>query len=128
MVLSRITKLLKKNKGLTLLEVMVAMIIFSVGFMCLLPMIITAIEGNEFADAYTKATNYNQAKAEELKATHSFLAGDSIGTDTVENMTRTWELTNQSTHYWKMTVVTTWQGHDGRTHQCSLITGESTTE
>lgn len=127
MVLTRITKLLKNSKGLTLLEVMVAMVIFSVGFMCLLPMIITAIKGNEFADAYTKATNYNQAKAEELKATHSFLAGDSIGTDTVENMTRTWNITNQSTHYWEMTIVTTWQSNDGRTHICTLLSAESTT-
>ena len=59
MILSKIRKLLKKEKGFSLLEALVAMVIFTVGFLCLLPMIITAIRGNEFADAYTKATNYN---------------------------------------------------------------------
>jgi len=120
----------KKNKGITLLEVMVAMTIFSAGFLCLLPMIVTAIKGNEFAEDYTKATSFNQAKAEELKSTHSFLAGDSDGVDTVENMTRTWRVRRDATltHYYSMTVVTSWYTDDGRAHQCSLYTGESTTE
>ena len=120
----------KKNKGITLLEVMVAMTIFSVGFLCLLPMIVTAIKGNEFAEDYTKATNFNQQKAEQLKSTHSFLGADSIGTDTVENMIRNWRVRRDSTltHYYNMTVVTSWYSDDGRAHQCSLYTGESTTE
>jgi prepilin-type N-terminal cleavage/methylation domain-containing protein len=128
MNLKKIVRLTKNNKGLTLLEVMVSLIIFSVGFLCLLPMIVTAIKGNEFADASTKASNYTQAKIEELKATHSFIGDIATHTDTVENMIRNWNVTNPATHYYQIMVKVSWNDHYGKAHQCSTLTGESTTE
>ena len=121
------TRFRKNSKGITILEVMVALVIFSVGFMCLLPMIVTAIRGNEFADNFTKATQYTQAKIEELKSTHSFVGGVAADTDTVENMTRTWIATLADTNYYQISVKVQWVDRFGTAHQCSTLTGESTT-
>ena len=128
MIRDKIIKPIKRNKGLTLLEVLVALIIFSIGFLSLMPMIVTAIRGNEFADAFTKATNYSNAKIEELKSTHSFLTGATADTDTVENMVRLWQATKADSHYYQIKVKISWTDNYGKAHRCSTLTGESTTE
>ncbi|MCK4385454.1 MAG: prepilin-type N-terminal cleavage/methylation domain-containing protein [candidate division Zixibacteria bacterium] len=109
------------NKGLTLIEVLVSMIIFATGLLMLIPMIITSIKGNEWADMTTKATHHIHAKIEEIKNTHDWTQGQ----DSLEGMTRTWTVQDHGSFLKKIMVKMTWVDNDSIQHCDSIITYES---
>ncbi len=55
------------QKGFTLIEVLIALVILAVGLLGVTAMQITAIRGNHFSDNLTRATVLAQNKLEELK-------------------------------------------------------------
>jgi prepilin-type N-terminal cleavage/methylation domain-containing protein len=125
-MLRNINKLLKKitpkgSRGLSLIEVLVSMIIFSTGLLMLIPMIITSIKGNEWADMTTKAAHHIQAKIEEIKNTHDWTAGR----DSPEGMDRIWIIKDYGTFLKKLTVKMNWVDKDSIQHSDSIITYES---
>ncbi len=80
---------LGNKKGFTLIEVMVAMVLFSVGLLAFAGLEVIVIRNMTFSKDYAKANEYAQQKAEELKGT----AWDSVagGSDTLEGrFSRTW--------------------------------------
>ncbi len=109
------------NKGFTLLEVMVSMIIFATGLLMLVPMIVTSIKGNVFADMTTRAAHHIQAKIEEIKNTHDFTSGS----DHPDGMTRTWTVEDYGANLKKITVQMTWLDKDSLEHNNVVITYES---
>jgi prepilin-type N-terminal cleavage/methylation domain-containing protein len=109
------------NKGFTLIEVMVSMIIFATGLLMLIPMVITSIKGNEWADMTTKAAHHIQAKIEEIKNTHDWASGG----DSPEGMTRTWTVEDYGSFLKKVVVHMTWLDKDSTLHSDSIITYES---
>ena len=109
------------NKGLTLIEVLVSMIIFATGLLMLIPMIITSIKGNEWADMTTKAAHHIQAKTEEIKNTHDWTQSQ----DSLEGMTRTWTVEDYGSFLKKIMVKMTWVDKDSLPHCDSIITYES---
>jgi prepilin-type N-terminal cleavage/methylation domain-containing protein len=126
MMLTKIRSLTKRvflsgEEGFTLLEVMVSMIIFATGLLMMVPMIVTSIKGNVFADMTTKAAHHIQAKIEEIKNTHNFTSGY----DNPEGMTRTWTVENYGSHLKKITVQMNWVDQDSLPHQNVVITYES---
>ncbi|OEU50130.1 MAG: hypothetical protein BA871_04040 [Desulfuromonadales bacterium C00003096] len=54
------------QKGFSLIEILIAITVFSIGILALGKMQITAIKGNSFANDLTMATTLAQDKAEEL--------------------------------------------------------------
>jgi prepilin-type N-terminal cleavage/methylation domain-containing protein len=125
-MLINISRFLKKispkgNKGLTLVEVLVSMIIFATGLLMLIPMIITSIKGNEWADMTTKAAHHIQAKIEEIKNTHDWTPGQ----DSPEGMTRTWTIQDYGAFLKKLTVKMNWVDKDSIQHSDSITTYES---
>jgi len=126
MMLTKCRRLIQKifhrrEKGLTLLEVMVSMIIFATGLLMMVPMIVTSLKGNVFADMTTKAAHHIQAKIEEIKNTHNFTSGY----DNPEGMTRTWMVDDYGSHLKKITVQMTWVDKDSLQHQNVTVTYES---
>ena len=109
------------QEGLTLLEVMVSMVIFATGLLMMMPMIVTSIKGNVFADMTTKAAHHIQAKIEEIKNTHNFTSGY----DNPEGMIRTWTVEDYGTRLKKITVQMTWLDKDSLEHNNVVITYES---
>lgn len=59
---------LKSDSGLTLIEVMTAMVVLSVGILALAPMMIMSIQGNEQSSDLTMATMVAQDSLERLTA------------------------------------------------------------
>ena len=54
------------DKGFSLLEVLVAVVIFAVGILAMAALQLTAIKGNHFSNNLTEATTIAQEKLEEL--------------------------------------------------------------
>jgi prepilin-type N-terminal cleavage/methylation domain-containing protein len=111
----------KGNNGLTLVEVLVSMVIFATGLLMLIPMVITSIKGNEWADSTTKAAHHIHAKIEEIKNTHDWTSGE----DSPEGMARTWLVENSGSFLKKLTVKMIWMDKDGTQHTDSIVTYES---
>ena len=126
MMLTKIRRLIERicpsgEKGFTLLEVMVSMVIFATGLLMMVPMLITSIKTNVFADMTTKAAHHIQAKIEEIKNTHNFTSGY----DNPEGMTRTWTVEDYGTRLKKITLQMTWLDKDSLEHNNVVITYES---
>jgi type II secretion system protein I len=96
---------LRKQDGVTLLEVLVAMIIMSVSLMMLLNMAMIALDGNDWSNKTTIATQLLQEKLEQIRASQDF----TNGSDTAQGVTRTWQITNAGDHLRKVDVSVTWR-------------------
>ena len=64
---TRITRMAQSNKGFSLLEVLITLVILSVGLLGTAEMQVTSISGNAFSNNVTVATGLAQNKLEELK-------------------------------------------------------------
>jgi len=109
------------EKGVTLLEVVISMAIFSTGLLMMVPMIVTAQKGNIFANGTTKAAHHIQAKIEEIKNTHNFASGS----DTPEGMTRSWTVTDVNSFLKSITLEMVWLDKDSLEHHNVTVTYES---
>ncbi len=85
---------LEEKKGFTLIEVMVAMVLFSVGLLAFAGLEVIVIRNMTFSKDYARANEYAQQKAEELKGTDwDTVSG---GSDTLEGrFARTWTQTTE---------------------------------
>jgi prepilin-type N-terminal cleavage/methylation domain-containing protein len=110
------------ERGFSLLEVMSSMVIFATGLLMMIPMIVTSMKGNIFADMTTRAAHHIQAKIEEIKNTHNW----SSGSDYPETgMTRTWTVQDAAANLKKITVQMNWYDQDSLQHDNVVVTYES---
>ena len=63
----RIIRMARSKKGFSLLELLIALLILSVGLLGAAEMQVTSISGNAFSNKLTVATGLAQSKIEELK-------------------------------------------------------------
>jgi prepilin-type N-terminal cleavage/methylation domain-containing protein len=113
-------RLIRSKKGITLIEVMASMVIFSLGLLMLVPLMMVSITANDSANDMSRATLFAQQKLEELRNA-SVLAS---GSDTIENMSRTWTVETVTSNLKKITVNVTWQDEMNRAHHVQTITYE----
>jgi len=97
---------LHKETGFTILEVMIAMIILSISLLLLLNMAMIALDGNDWSNKTTIATQLLQAKIEQLRSDYNNLSN---GNDTVSGLTRTWTVSNAGNNLRKVDVSITWE-------------------
>jgi type II secretion system protein I len=102
--------------GITLLEVMVAMIILSISLLLLLDMAMVALDGNDWSNKTTLATQMLQEKLEELRSTEAL----ADGSDSVEGISRNWTVTTVSSHLRRVDVQVQWQDVRSRTKSNSM--------
>jgi len=74
--------------GFTLLEVILAMSLLTVGLLAVASLQVSAIKGNAHANHITEATTLAQEKVEDLMAT--VYSSVTSGSDQVDRYTRTW--------------------------------------
>jgi type IV pilus assembly protein PilV len=74
-------KLLKRSKGFTLIEVMVALVILAISLLALAGLMLTTTKNNTFGGHMTEAATFAQDKLEQLRAAP--WTGIVAGSDTV---------------------------------------------
>ncbi len=89
---------LKEDKGISLLEVLVAMIILGMALLVLLNMSMVALDGNDWANRNTTATQVMQEKLEQLRNIPNLGSGSS-GSDTTDGVQRVWTVSDAAQHY-----------------------------
>jgi prepilin-type N-terminal cleavage/methylation domain-containing protein len=104
------------QSGISLLEVMVAMIILSISLLLLLDMAMVALDGNDWSNKTTLATQMLQEKLEELRST----AVLDDGSDSADGIARSWTITNLGSHLRRVDVQVTWQDVRSRTKSNSM--------
>ena len=114
-MMDRIRK--KDKKGFTLLEVLVGMLILSMGLLMLMPMMMVSMNANDFARGFTEASMLIKEKMEEIKN----IENPSSGADTVDNATRTWTVTDAGAKLKRVLVNIQWVDQDGRDHTNSMV-------
>lgn len=76
------------DSGFTLVEVLAAMVIFSITSLGLTLLMVSMIGGNDFANSLSQGTQLAEDKMEELKSECCLVIA--AGSDTVGEYTRTW--------------------------------------
>ena len=111
-------KIVKNERGITLLEVMIALVITSLSLIMLLNMAMIALDGNDWANKTTLANQLLQEKLEQLRG-----QGPSAlqsGSDTTQGLTRTWTVTSLGNHLRQVDVQIVWDDIKAQQHTSSL--------
>ena len=105
--------LVQNENGVTLLEVLIAMLLVSFSLLMLLNMGMIALDGNDWSNKTTTATQMLQEKLEELRGGgYSALTN---GSDTADGgVVRSWTVTNAGDHLRQIDVQVTWRDMQAR--------------
>ena len=104
------TSRVRNQHGISILEVMIAMVVLSLSLLLLLNMAMVALDGNDWSNKTTVATQMLQQKLEELRATPN----PTSGSDSTSGVARTWTVTDVGNHLRRLDVLTQWS--DVRAH------------
>ena len=104
----------RDDKGFTLIEVLIAITLLTVGLMAVATMQVSAIHGNKTGSDISNATFLAQDKLEELKASAD-ITGESDGSDQAGIFTRSWQIAPSGTNSRSVTVTVSWV-MGGHTH------------
>jgi type IV pilus modification protein PilV len=102
--------LLNRNRGFSLIEVLIAMAIFSIGVLAVGSMQLSTTKNNTTGNITTQATMLARQKIEELKTLSRSELDTADGNDTVGIYTRAWgtdTIAGSSTAY-KLSVTVSW--------------------
>jgi type IV pilus assembly protein PilV len=115
-----VKKMLRTEKGFSLIEVMIALVLFAIGLLAFAGLEIVAVRNATYAKDYGKANTYAQQKVEEMKGTD--WASVATGSDTLEQRyTRAWTVTETGTVK-TVAVTVTWVDPSNGTKQVNLQT------
>lgn len=118
------TTLSKKNRGFSLIEVLIAMAIFSIGILAVGSMQLSNTKNNTTGNITTQATMLARQKVEELKTVQnvSDLDSEDGGSDTVGIYTRQWDIAGIGSSR-QITVFVSWDRRgQSRTVRLDTIT------
>jgi len=114
----------RDQRGLTLLEVLVAMVVISASLLLLLGMGMTALHGNHWANKTTVATQMMQQRLEHIQSTGDF----SNGTASAEGVDVSWTCTPIGNYLRRVDISANWVDAGTRSRTNSLtayITSDS---
>ena len=101
---------LKNESGLTLLEVLIAMVILSIALLMLLNMGMVALDGNEWSNRTTVAAQRMQQKLEQIRSSNDF----SNGAETVDDVNLAWTVAPVDVHLRRVDITATWRDMGNR--------------
>ena len=115
------------NKGFTLIEVMIAIVILSVGLLGMASLTVGIIKGNKFSNEVTTATTLGQDKMEDIRRTgYSSVAAETkaVLPSPDDQYKREVTVTNNSpaTDMKTMTVKVYWGGASKEDHNVEMKT------
>lgn len=114
----------KKSGGFTLLEILIALVIFSIGILALTSLTVTATRSGSYGGRMTEAVTFAQDKLEELKVNsweQIVSGGDQKTGPTGINYTRNWKVLETETRNLKtISIAIDWK--DRTDHSISLFT------
>ncbi len=121
----KIFKLLKNRKlgasdGFSMLEVMVGIIIFTLGLLLLGSMMVVSIDGNVWSNKTTEVVQAVRDKVEDFRNTK--VADMHNGNDVVDGMLRSWMVSDEAENLKRLTVVVSWNDKRDVTHACTTTT------
>ncbi len=96
------------QNGISILEVMIAMIILSMAMLLLLNMAMVALDGNDWSNKTTVATQLLQEKLEQLRSVANS-ASLASGSDTVGDVVRQWTVTRPASYLRQVEVKVYWE-------------------
>ena len=109
-----------RQDGITILEVLIAMIILSMSLLLLLNMAMVALDGNDWSNKTTVANQLMQEKLEQLRSqARSGLIG---GSDSVDGVARYWAVTSVGSHMRQVDVKVVWTDIRSTTHTSTMST------
>ncbi len=107
-----------QSRGVSLVEIMIALLVFSVGLLLLVPLGVYSINANQWSDRTTQATFFAQEKLEELKNADVL----SSGQDSVSTMQRVWTVQALTPSLSQISVQINWKDFDNRSRQYLITT------
>ncbi len=111
---------LKKSDGFTLLEVMIGLIIFSLGMLLLGSLTVVALRGNTWSNKTTQVVQLMRDKIEDFR--DADVADMANGSDAVNGLNRQWTFEDITTNLKKITVVVSWEDRQAIARRCSTVT------
>ncbi len=116
-----IKKKLPGEGGFTLIEVLIAITILTIGLMAVAGMQVSAIHGNKMGNDVSTAIFLAQDKLEELKSSVDITSVPTSGGDQDGIFNRTWQIAPSGTNSRSVTVTVSWITK-GNTHNVALNT------
>jgi len=108
------------EKGITILEVLIAMIILSMALLLLLNMAMVALDGNDWSNKTTIATNLLQEKIEQLRGLDDLPIG--TYSDTIGDVVRSWQVVSAGNYLRQVDVLVIWEDIRSQTKTNSMTT------
>ncbi|MCK4656231.1 MAG: hypothetical protein KAT85_04345 [candidate division Zixibacteria bacterium] len=111
---------ISRTGGFTILEVMVGLIIFTLGLLLLTSMMAVSMQGNSWSKDTTQSAQMIREKIEQIKsnpATHL-----SSGSDAIGDFRRSWDVSQVTQNLYAVTVRVVWTDVDQSDHACSTMT------
>ena len=119
-----VTKLFKKSAGFTLIEILIALVIFSVSILAFAGLTVTATRTGSYGGRMTEAVTFAQDKLEEMKANSwgNIVSGaDQKTGSTGISYTRNWKVLEKETRNLKtVSIRIDWK--DRADHSISFFT------
>jgi Tfp pilus assembly protein PilV len=109
-------KLKVDSKGITILEVLIAMVVLSISLLLLLNMAMVAADSNDWSNKTTLATQMLQDKIEQLRSSTDL----SNGNDSTAGISRSWTVTNVGRHLRQVSVQVNWTNIKGQSKSNSV--------
>lgn len=112
------------QRGMTLVEIMVAMIILAIALCWLAPLIIISMRGTRRGGNLTQATTLAQDKLEEFRSTsYAAMLAHPTGQDTVGGVVRSWTVTEEPDQdgLARIVVDLSWRDDAGKEHQAQFV-------
>jgi type IV pilus assembly protein PilV len=102
------------QSGITLVEVLAAVTVLSLGLLALMPMAVTSIVSNEFARDTRGAMEQIENRIERFRIADSVVAGSEL--DTASGLYASWWAENEGTGLKKVIVDVSWTSDGGAVH------------
>jgi Tfp pilus assembly protein PilV len=110
---------ISRTDGFTILEVMVGLIIFTLGLLLLTSMMAVSMQGNSRSKDTTQSAQMIREKIEQIKSNPATYLNS--GSDAIGDFRRSWDVSQVTPNLYSVTVRVVWTDVDQSDHACSTM-------